>query len=456
MKLHATLGAMALAVIAAGPGVAAELAPRAPVAKQSYQSMRAMGASDRVTVKFREGRRLRVQSAGLSGLSSGEASALKAALATLGVSDANLKRLHSLPEATLDSQRAEAEAESGRQMADLNLYFTLSLPAGSDAAAVADRLNALPFVEFAAPAPVPRAAAGRHRAQDAEILQGPGLPQEQQARRRRAVVEEVSGRRGRGNPVVDLEYSWRLDHEDLEIPADRVITGGDTPRDPFNDANHGTAVLGEIVGKDNKYGVTGIAPKATAYVAPANTVESNYSPSRAIVAAGGTLRRGDVLIIEQTILGLRLPDEPEPLRAAGDAPGGVRRRLDADCARRDRAGGRGQRRGQSRRAGMRRPIRPERARLRRHHRRSRLLHGPLAAVVLELRLARRRAGLGAERRHHRMAICSTLQTSGSATPCASAGPRARRRSSREPRSRSRACASPASSIRSARARCARR
>ena len=58
-------------------------------------------------------------------------------------------------------------------------------------------------------------------------------------------------------------------------------------------------MLGEIVGKRNPYGVTGIAPAAIPWVAPANTIEFGYNPARAIGLATAKLKRGEVMVIEQ-------------------------------------------------------------------------------------------------------------------------------------------------------------
>jgi hypothetical protein len=61
--------------------------------------------------------------------------------------------------------------------------------------------------------------------------------------------------------------------------------------------NHGTAVLGIISGTDNGFGVTGIAPGATARVVGDTTAEG-YDPANAIMRAANELNAGDVLILE--------------------------------------------------------------------------------------------------------------------------------------------------------------
>ena len=109
----------------------------------------------------------------------------------------------------------------------------------------------------------------------------------------------VPGGDGALTTVVDVEYSWVLDHEDLGLDASANIDTQATLSDPFNDTNHGTAVLGVLRGGANAYGVSGIVPAATLLVAPANTVEHGYNPARAITLATGVLKPGDAILIEQ-------------------------------------------------------------------------------------------------------------------------------------------------------------
>ncbi|MDD7942407.1 S8 family serine peptidase [Actinomycetospora lutea] len=98
----------------------------------------------------------------------------------------------------------------------------------------------------------------------------------------------VSGGRGGGTRVVDCEWGWRFTHEDLRTNQSGVIAGtGST------DTNHGTAVLGEISGDVNAFGITGIAPdaviSASAFSVPTST---------AIKAAADRLVAGDIILLE--------------------------------------------------------------------------------------------------------------------------------------------------------------
>ena len=78
--------------------------------------------------------------------------------------------------------------------------------------------------------------------------------------------------RGAGVRVVDIEYSWNQSHEDLGKAAGALIPN-QTPDDPFDDNNHGTAVLGEFIADANGFGVTGIVHGAQLGLVNASNAE---------------------------------------------------------------------------------------------------------------------------------------------------------------------------------------
>ncbi len=108
-----------------------------------------------VVVKFREGSGVRLRGGALVGAPPAELADIGNALQSAGVSVANLKRLHAASEQQLDAERGQARARTGRQLADLNLYYLVELPAGASPVDVAERLNQLDIVEFATPQPKP-------------------------------------------------------------------------------------------------------------------------------------------------------------------------------------------------------------------------------------------------------------------------------------------------------------
>ena len=281
------------------PAHSQSLEPRVAGHKSTLAQLKAMPASARVVVKFKEGQTIRLRSGRFTGIAPGNAAAFDRVLARLHVPKGALRRLHARPEADLDAERQAGQKESGQALADLNLYYVIDLPKGVSAAEVAAALNGLAAVEFAEPGPV---------APPPPIDIPPATPDlKANQGYRNAPPQGVGalnsfyypGADGIKMRVADVEYSWQLDHEDLEIPASRILAGGATASDPFADTNHGTAVLGEIVGRRNTYGVSGLGSSAQVWLAPANTAQFGYDPARAIGLASGVLRYGDVMVIEQ-------------------------------------------------------------------------------------------------------------------------------------------------------------
>jgi hypothetical protein len=137
------------------PNASQPLQPRTPGEKKTLPQLQAMPPTQQVVVKFREGLAVRLSGGQLTGLSSGQAAAFRNALSAAGVPAHAVKRMHLRSEAELDAEREKGQRMSGRQLADLNLYYTIDLPTGVNAANMAQLLNALDFVEHAEPAPMP-------------------------------------------------------------------------------------------------------------------------------------------------------------------------------------------------------------------------------------------------------------------------------------------------------------
>ena len=295
-RARATIAALlAAAVLSALPAFAdTPLAPRAVPDKPTLAEMQSVRTTGRVVVKFSEGVKVRIASGRTRGLSSVEDKALRAVLAEAGVALSDFRRLHARSEAELDAERATSEAESGEALADLNNYYVVTVTGSLGAAEFAARLNALPFVEVAEPQPAPSPPPV---SPDLTGLQGYALPPATGIGRLDTLTHR--GGDGKNVTIVDIEFSWLFAHEDLKLDKEKAILGKLTPFDFFNDTNHGTAVLGVLAGIDNGKGVTGLAPKATIKVSPADTVERGFDVAFAIGVATGALKKGDVILIEQ-------------------------------------------------------------------------------------------------------------------------------------------------------------
>ena len=208
-------------------------------------------------------------------------------------------------EADLAAAGREARRRSGRAQDDLNLFFRIRARSEADTAALQRALRALGVVEEATPAPKPvvppvtpsfvsrqgyRASAASAGGIDADFAQ------------------TIAGGTGANVSIVDLEYDWNRDHEDLSklrASGSAVPNGTACPGDYGND--HGTAVAGELAGDPNGFGVSGLAPGAR--LRTVNAIKRNaagaceYNPAAALMAAADNTQPGDVILLEQQTSG---------------------------------------------------------------------------------------------------------------------------------------------------------
>lgn len=100
---------------------------------------------------------------------------------------------------------------------------------------------------------------------------------------------------GAGQSFVDLEYGWRLSHEDLSAHGITIISGENSNIVEF----HGTAVLGVVCGVDNTVGGVGITPNlASVRVVSEQRTGSTFNTADAVLDAVSVMAPGDVLLIE--------------------------------------------------------------------------------------------------------------------------------------------------------------
>ncbi|WP_162605711.1 OmpL47-type beta-barrel domain-containing protein [Jiangella aurantiaca] len=211
--------------------------------------------------------------------------------------------------AGLATATSGAQARSAEPLPDLASWYTALLPAGTDVDAVLAELTALPEVVYAYPSPEP-APPPAEPTPDLSPQQGYLRPSDTHNGIDAELVRSDPRVRGAGIRVIDLEYNWNPFHEDLQLDWSSDIGQGRFVRiDTFGD-DHGTAVFGEIVAKDNGYGVVGGVPDVEMYgISPVENLGTRTSwrpgPALAFVAAlkdeNGQpfVRPGDALILEQ-------------------------------------------------------------------------------------------------------------------------------------------------------------
>jgi len=104
--------------------------------------------------------------------------------------------------------------------------------------------------------------------------------------------------------VYDIEVGWQIGHEDLNIHDSPLINSLNSSQQDWVD--HGTAVLGEIAGLHNTFGVTGIAYDAELWLL-SDMMDSSLIPrplASAIDIATTNARPGDVIVLPLQALGL--------------------------------------------------------------------------------------------------------------------------------------------------------
>ncbi|MFV8752375.1 S8 family serine peptidase [Nannocystaceae bacterium ST9] len=199
-------------------------------------------------------------------------------------------------DAALEQDQAESEKKIGEELADLGLYHALTFEGATpeQLERAIRELHALDCVEIAHAAPIPYPA-GFDIGPTTPAFSGQGYldaaPNGIDAR----YAWGIAGGRGEGVRIIDVEFSWHLDHEDLPDPGQYFFNGSGLNLAISNYAEHGTAVLGVLGARENRYGFTGIAPAAQLGV---NTWFSIWGIAHAIEDASMQLRRGDVLLIE--------------------------------------------------------------------------------------------------------------------------------------------------------------
>lgn len=202
--------------------------------------------------------------------------------------------------ADLRAEKARIEAKSGREQADKSLWFIVEVPDESDATTVIDGLNALSGVEIAYPEPLPQPPPVTPNFEPQQLYRDPA-PTGADAN----YAATVPGGTGANVKIIDIEYSWNENHEDLAAAVGGLVPNG-TPCDFFNDNNHGTAVLGELIGTSNGFGVTGMVPDAAVGMTNAGRLEGGicrYRLAEAINVAHGNLVDGDLILLEQQTAG---------------------------------------------------------------------------------------------------------------------------------------------------------
>jgi peptidoglycan hydrolase-like protein with peptidoglycan-binding domain len=225
-----------------------------------------------------------------------------------------IERLFSVPEEEIvNLQREASEHAWSKEFADeskpspLLSYFRIVPSPNIDVKALLMRLKQMDFVEEAYMEEKPVPAPFINPSND--VLAGKqGYESSAPAGIDAHFAWTLRGGDGKGIGFVDLERTWTLNHEDLISKGVTKISGINLQS--LCTSEHGTMVLGVVIGTDNDRGVVGIATNVgTTRIVSAvrSATPFRYSVSDAILSAITQLRKdaketkknGDILLIEQ-------------------------------------------------------------------------------------------------------------------------------------------------------------
>src|SRR5262245_4830314 len=139
-------------------GDAAETPLRRPLSKPLRTVLAQGEDGTRLHLKLAEGTGARRRNGRFVSSSGVALSAVEDVLREAGIGPSRIDRLFARAESDLDAEKQIAESRSGRKLADLNLYYEISVPTGVAIEALWDALKAIRSVELAAPAPLPERA----------------------------------------------------------------------------------------------------------------------------------------------------------------------------------------------------------------------------------------------------------------------------------------------------------
>ncbi|MCD4791300.1 MAG: hypothetical protein K8R37_15000, partial [Bacteroidales bacterium] len=151
-------------------------------------------------------------------------------------------RICDVPEDIIDQWSVNGERNTGKPVYNMNNIYRLQIPKGYNIWELSKSLENLSGIMLARPVPKPMELPlpGNYQPQQGYLNPASSSPTGIDA----LYAWTQTGGIGTGVTVCDLEYSWNYNHADISKAAGSQINT--LVQDPFNDNNHGTAVIGEL------------------------------------------------------------------------------------------------------------------------------------------------------------------------------------------------------------------
>ena len=259
--------------------------------------------AEHVYLKFVEGADVRLAGAGFVAGTAVDLGPVNSLLAANQVLEA--RQTFAKSRAQTQEWKRLGEMRSGVAGPDLSLWFTLRVGGGREAvAALIDALNALDAVEISHPMPAVEPASIRSPGGAAAVAERdiptPDFSGQQGYLYNTPIGLDAPaawatpGGLGENMKFIDVELAWVENHEDFDINR-HFYLGGHAEDNAYLD--HGTAVLGEVMGQHNGYGVSGFAP-AVLYGMVAIDINAYPDCAQYFQEAIDFLDAGDVWLIE--------------------------------------------------------------------------------------------------------------------------------------------------------------
>jgi hypothetical protein len=197
--------------------------------------------------------------------------------------------------ADLRARQLRACRPGERPVVDLARWFEVRARDADDGARLCARLQALPSVETAYPRELPMPPPGDVTPATPDFTAQQGYRAPAPAGIDANAICSLAGAWGRGVTLLDVEWSWRFDHEDLAALGPGSLVG--PPLATSSYSAHGLAAVGMLAADPDGNGVTGLTPDVSVRVVTDYTA-SGYSLANAIVAGLPCLAAGDVMLLE--------------------------------------------------------------------------------------------------------------------------------------------------------------
>ncbi len=196
------------------------------------------------------------------------------------------------PTTELRTERTMAEQNAGGELPDLALFFILRVPDYQGAIALLGELRTNALVETAYARTLPVAPPTADLTANQTYLRSSAATNGYDV----LYAWSKPGGNGSSAKLIDIEYQWTFNHEDLRKSATNILWG--TMYTNFG-PDHGTAALGISAAVSNGFGMNGIVHKANIQMVASTDANSSWLLANAINQAVAFTSPGDVILLEQ-------------------------------------------------------------------------------------------------------------------------------------------------------------